>query len=184
MTRTDAAHNRERILASARAAFASDGLDLAMREIARRAGLGVATVYRHFPTRADLLHAVLADRVAACSVEMHGALADPDAWSALCGTIRVFAHRQVVERGLNEALLGSHAAGAKFAAERREHVAATGLLVDRARVQGALRDGVTVHDVRVGLRAIASFRSLPPERARASVDRLAELLIAGLAARA
>ena len=60
--RTDAATNRRHIVTVARAAFADEGLDLPMREIARRAGLGVATVYRHFPTRADLVTAALTER--------------------------------------------------------------------------------------------------------------------------
>ncbi|MGI5156042.1 helix-turn-helix domain-containing protein [Microbispora sp. CA-102843] len=64
--RTDAEHNRRRIVAVARAAFAADGLDLPVHEIARRAGLGVATVYRHFPSRQDLVSAVLAEQVTVC----------------------------------------------------------------------------------------------------------------------
>jgi len=76
--RADRDLNRARLLAAARAAFAADGLDLPMREIARRAGLGIATVYRHFPSRGELLDAVLAEEVARCEQEMRDALADPD----------------------------------------------------------------------------------------------------------
>ena len=65
-TRTDAEANRQHIVAAARAAWAADGLELPIREIARRAGLGVATAYRHFPSRPDLIGAVLAGQVAAC----------------------------------------------------------------------------------------------------------------------
>jgi AcrR family transcriptional regulator len=57
--RTDAEHNRRHIVGVARTAFAANGLDLPVREIARRAGMGVATVYRHFPSRQDLVSAVL-----------------------------------------------------------------------------------------------------------------------------
>src|SRR4051795_4445284 len=99
----------------ARTAFAADGLDLPVREIARRAGMGVATVYRHFPSRQDLLSAVLAEQVTRCGEEMWAALADPDSRRALRGAIVRFGERQVCDRGLNEALLGSHAAGAAFA---------------------------------------------------------------------
>jgi AcrR family transcriptional regulator len=179
--RTDAEQNRRHILTVARAAFAADGLELPIREIARRAGLGVATLYRHFPARPELIASVLADQVAACEAELQAALADPDPWRALCAVVRRFGERQVEDRGLNEALVGSHAAGAAFAEQRRSHAAGLEVIVERARASGRLRPGVSVQDVRVGLRAIASFRSLPPESATLAVRRLTDLLLAGMA---
>jgi AcrR family transcriptional regulator len=180
--RLDAAGNRRRIVAVARAAFAEEGLDLPMREIAHRAGLGVATVYRHFPTRTELVTAALAEHVAACRADMRAALDERDAWHALSGTIRRFAEHQVRDRGLNEALFGSHAAAAAFAEDRRAHARGLEQLVDRARRAGAVRAEVTADDVRVGLMAIASFRALRPERAASSTRRLVDLLLAGLSA--
>ncbi len=178
--RTDAEHNRAHIVAVARTAFAADGLDLPMREIARRAGLGVATLYRHFPSRPDLVRAVLAEQVAVCEAEMRDALADPDPWRALCGTIHRFAERRVCDRGLNEVLLGSDQAALAFAEQRQAHADALVRLVERAKTAGSLRPEVSVADVRVGLLAIASFRVLPPERAKTAVPALANLLVAGL----
>jgi AcrR family transcriptional regulator len=182
--RTDAEHNQRHIVTVAHAAFATDGLELPMREIARRAGLGVATVYRHFPARPDLVGAVLAERVAACDAEMRAALDDPDPWRALSGTVHRFSERQVRDRGLNDVLLGSHAAGLAFGEQRRAHARGLERLVERARSAGVVRPEVSVEDVRVGLLAIASFRALPPERANTAVLRLANLLLAGLSARA
>ncbi|GAA3706902.1 hypothetical protein GCM10023082_01090 [Streptomyces tremellae] len=75
--RTDAELNRRRIIAVARAAFADEGLDLPLREIARRAGLGIATVHRHFPARADLVAAALAELVAECRGDMRHLWASP-----------------------------------------------------------------------------------------------------------
>jgi AcrR family transcriptional regulator len=178
--RTDAEHNRQHIVTVARAALATDGLELPIREIAQRAGLGIATVYRHFPSRPDLVGAVLAEQVAVCGAEMKAALDDPDPWRALSGTIHRFAEHQVRDRRLNEALLGSHAAGAGFAEQRRTHARGIEQLVDLARATGSVRPEVSVEDVRVGLSAIASFRALPPERASDAVRRLANLLLAGL----
>ncbi|WP_432923929.1 TetR/AcrR family transcriptional regulator [Microbispora sp. CA-135349] len=86
-------------------------LDLPVHEIARRAGLGVATVYRHFPSRQDLVGAVLSEQVAVCRAQMRAALDDPGPWRALRGTVHRFAEHQVRHRGLNEALLGSLRAG-------------------------------------------------------------------------
>lgn len=178
--RADAEHNRQRILDGARSAFAADGLDLPVREIARRLGLGVATIYRHFPSRQDLVAAVLADEVARCGDEMRAALADADAGRALRSTILRFGERQARDRGLNEALLGSHAAGAAFADQRRDHADAFARLVERARDAGALREPVSVEDARVTLMAIASFRALPAERASVAIGRLTDLLLVGV----
>ncbi|WP_328581861.1 TetR/AcrR family transcriptional regulator [Streptomyces sp. NBC_00370] len=180
--RTDAENNRRHLVSVARAAFADEGLELPMREIARRAGLGVATLYRHFPTRTDLVTAALAEHVAGCRADMRAALAEPDAWRALSGTINRFAQRQVRDRGLNEALFGSHEAAAAFAEDRRAHARGLEQLVDRARRAGAVRAGLSVEDVRVGLTAIVTFRALRPEKAAASTQRLVNLLLAGLAA--
>jgi AcrR family transcriptional regulator len=179
--RVDAEHNRRHIVAVAHAAFAAEGLELPMREIARRAGLGIATLYRHFPARPDLIGAVLTEQVTDCGAAMRAALDDPDPWRALSGLIRRFAEYQLRERGLNEAVLGSHAAGLPFAEQRRAHARGLERLVERARRTEAVRPELSVEDVRVGLWAIASFRTLPPERAGAAVPRLATLLLAGLA---
>lgn len=180
-SRSDAERNRAHIMQVARAAFAEDGLDLPMREVARRAGVGVATIYRHFPARQDLLSAVLAEQVDRCEQDMRAALADPDAGRALRGVILRFGRQQVHDRGLNEALLGSHAAGAAFAEQRRAHSEAFAHLVDRARACGAVREQVTVQDARIALMAIASFRALPADKASTAVEKLTELLLAGLA---
>jgi AcrR family transcriptional regulator len=180
--RTDAEDNRRHIMAAARAAFAADGMDLPVREVARRAGMGIATVYRHFRSRDDLLRAVLTEQVRQCGEEMTAALADPDSRRALRHTLLRFGERQVHDRGLNEVLLGSHAAGTAFAAQRREHADAFAELVRRARQDGALRAGVTVEDARVALMAITSFRALPAEQAAAAIRRLTDLLLTAVLA--
>ncbi|MCO5993619.1 TetR/AcrR family transcriptional regulator [Actinoallomurus rhizosphaericola] len=178
--RSDAEHNQRHIVEVARAAFAADGLDLPVREIARRAGMGVATIYRHFPSREDLIATVLAEQVRRCEQEMRATLADPDSRRALRGAILRFAERQVLDRGLNEALLGSHATGAAFTEQRRAHAEAFAHLVQRARQDGAVRREVSVGDARLALRAISSFRTLPAERAAAAIPRLADLLLSGI----
>ncbi|MEU7692184.1 TetR/AcrR family transcriptional regulator [Microbispora hainanensis] len=180
--RTDAEHNRRHLVAVARAAFAADGLDLPVHEIARRAGLGVATVYRHFPSRQDLVTAVLAEQATACRARMRAALDDPDPWRALRATIHRFADGQVRHRGLNQALLGSHPAGAAIAGQRRAQVRRLERLIERARSAGHIRPEVSIEDVRIGLAAIASLRAGSPERTEAAVRRLTDLLVAGMAA--
>ena len=97
ISRADAARNRQHVVTVARAAFVDGGLELPVREIAQRAGLGVATVYRHFPTRPELVAAVLAEHVAACRADMRAALTDPDAWH---GAIRAEVTTADVRAGL------------------------------------------------------------------------------------
>ncbi|MET8146094.1 helix-turn-helix domain-containing protein [Sphaerisporangium sp. NPDC005288] len=178
--RTDAEHNRRRIVGVARAAFASEGLGLPMREIALRAGMGVATLYRHFPSRQDLISAVLAEQVARCEEEMREALADPDSRRALRGVIVRFGERQVRDRRLTEALFGAHTAGAAYAERRRAHAEAFALLVRRARAEGAVRERVSVEDARIALMALTSLRALPPERASSAMRKLTGLLLTGV----
>jgi AcrR family transcriptional regulator len=167
-------------VSAARSAFAEAGLEVPIREVARRSGVGVATVYRHFPTRADLVTAVLSEQVAACAAAMRRALADPDPWQALADTITRFADQQIQDQGLNEALLGPHQTGLAFKRERKEHATALETLVGRAHAAGVLRQGVTVEDVRAGLMAIASFRALPPGRGIVLIRRVSKLILAGL----
>lgn len=86
--RADAARNAERIVRAARAAFTESGTDVALEEVARRAGVGVATLYRRFPSKDDLIRAIVEWRYAE-QVEpvVAGALADPDPWRGLVATL-------------------------------------------------------------------------------------------------
>jgi AcrR family transcriptional regulator len=86
--RADAARNAERIVRAARAAFAESGTDVALEEVARRAGVGVATLYRRFPSKDDLIRAIVEWRYAE-QIEpvVTGALADPDPWHGLVATL-------------------------------------------------------------------------------------------------
>ncbi|WP_410635553.1 TetR/AcrR family transcriptional regulator [Amycolatopsis sp. cmx-4-83] len=169
--RADAEHNRRHLVSVAHTAFARDGVDLPVREIARRAGLAPATVHRHFPSRDDLLAAVLDGQVRRCERQLRAALADPDSRRALTRTFHRFGEWQVAERGLVGAL-----GGAAFAERRRDHAEAFARLVERAGAEGVLRPRVSVDDVRVALMAITSARALPAAR------RLTEVLLAGLLA--
>jgi AcrR family transcriptional regulator len=85
--RADAERNRERVLSAARKVFAEQGLEASTNEIARRAGVGVATLFRRFPTRDDLVGAVFADKMSAYAAAIDDALADSDPWHGFCGFI-------------------------------------------------------------------------------------------------
>src|SRR5947207_15991471 len=81
--RADAERNRQALLAAARAVMSEQGLDAPLDEIARRAGVGNATLYRRFPTRTDLIVAVCAERMAEHVRAVEAGLAEPDSWEAL-----------------------------------------------------------------------------------------------------
>src|SRR5207247_10167108 len=90
--RRDAQANRDRIVAAARAAFAVDGVEVPVEEIARRAAVGMGTLYRHFPAKEDLIDAVLEDVFAAFIAAAEQGLAEEDAWAGFRGFLeRVFA---------------------------------------------------------------------------------------------
>ena len=82
--RSDALDNRERILDAPRAAFVAEGLNVPVREIARRAGVGPVTLYRHFPTKQLLATAAFTDQLYACRAIVDEGLADPDPWHSFC----------------------------------------------------------------------------------------------------
>lgn len=81
--RADARRNRERVIRAAAEAFAMHGIDVPMATIARRAGLGTATLYRRFPARDDLVREVFADQVTACIDVVERARVDPAPWARL-----------------------------------------------------------------------------------------------------
>src|SRR5215207_7851211 len=102
--RADAERNRERILQAAREVFAEHGLEASTNEIARRAGVGVATLFRRFPTRDDLIAAVFAEKMDAYAAAIGHALEDPDPWHGFCTYIEAICHMQADDRGFADAL--------------------------------------------------------------------------------
>jgi AcrR family transcriptional regulator len=97
--RLDARRNRQRILAAAREVFADQGIDAPMATVARRAGVGVATLYRRFPTRDDLVRHAFADQMTACGKAFAQAVADPDPWRGLRRLMEELCRLQREERG-------------------------------------------------------------------------------------
>ena len=102
--RADARRNRERVLISAREVFASHGYDAQVDEIARHAGVGVGTVYRHFPTKEALLEALVADSFERIGDAAVASLENPDPWDAFASVLWTGAEVLAANRGLTEAL--------------------------------------------------------------------------------
>ncbi|SIR30291.1 TetR/AcrR family transcriptional regulator [Micromonospora avicenniae] len=109
--RADARRNEEALLEAAAAMFVAAGVDAPVRDIAAKAGVGVGTIYRHFPTRADLIVAVYRHQVEACAVAGPALLAESATpYAALASWIDLFVDFLVTKHGLAEAMQSDDAA--------------------------------------------------------------------------
>lgn len=156
--RADARHNRDRIVTAGRELILERGADAPLDQIAARAGVGNATLYRHFPTREDLVRRVVLDDMHQVREEAAAALADePTAWSALRRFCAAVVRRRLV------ALLpvaGPHLVrDAEFDHARAELVATLGELLAAARAEDSLRPDVHAGDLVLTLAAV--MRPLP-----------------------
>jgi AcrR family transcriptional regulator len=142
--RADAQRNRTRILEAAEVVFAAEGIEVPVDTIAEKAGVGVGTLYRHFPTKEKLCEAILLDRLTALTVDAQ-ALADvPDPAAAFFGFLEHIVEEGAAKRDLLVAVMG---AGLEFevaAAEVKDGLReAIGVLLERAQAAGAVRPDVT-----------------------------------------
>lgn len=144
--RSDARDNRDRILDAARALFSAGGLAVPMREIARRAGVGPATLYRHFPTKQTLVAEAFADQLRACRTIVDEGCADPDPWRGLCLVIEKICELHARDRGFTEAFLSTFP-GAPDVAGRAYTVKAVAGLAQRAKESGQLRPDFVLDDL-------------------------------------
>ncbi|MFI9331366.1 TetR/AcrR family transcriptional regulator [Kitasatospora sp. NPDC052868] len=144
--RTDARRNRERLLAAAQEAFTEAGPEASLNEIARRAGVGPGTLYRHFPTRGTLLAAVLDERVERLCTAADRLLATEPADAALADWLGAFVAHARVNQGLGSALLMEAEGSLGTDCHRRIREAATALL-SSARNSGTARPDLTPDDL-------------------------------------
>ena len=153
--RRDAQRNRDRILAATRAAFQERGLDVGVDEIARRAGVGMGTLYRHFPTKDALIDAIVDARFAELTASAERALEAPDAWEGFEAFLVSAVELQASDRGFKDALAARGRDEPRVKAARRKLHAVLDRLVARGREEGALRDDLAAEDVTVLLWATA-----------------------------
>ena len=148
--RKDAARNYDALLTAAREAFAEKGADASLEDIARRAGVGIGTLYRNFPTRRHLFESVYAGEVDdLCRVAGEVAVLEP--WEALTTWLRRFVDYTVTKRAIREAMDDESDV---FLACRDSMYQAGGPLFDRAQQSGAVRTDVSFDDV---LRMVAGI---------------------------
>ncbi|MFJ6572654.1 TetR/AcrR family transcriptional regulator [Streptomyces sp. NPDC091292] len=150
--RKDAARNYDALLAAAREAFAENGAEASLEDIARRANVGIGTLYRNFPTRRQLFESVYADEVnALCRVAQQVASREP--WEALATWLHRFVDYTVTKRAIREAI---DSESEIFLACRDSMYAAGGPLFERAQQAGAARTDMTFDDL---LRMVAGITS-------------------------
>lgn len=174
--RADARHNRERILKAARETYAADGIDAPITTIARRAGVGVATLYRRFPTRASLVTEAFSEQLAHCVAALDEALADPDPWRGFCSVIEKVCLMQAADRGFTDAFLTQFPDETAFDQQRSRAERGLAELVRRAKDAGQLRADFDHTDVTLLLLAnggvIARSRQGSPAATRRLVGYL------------
>jgi len=137
--RADAERNRAAILAAAREIFAEQGVEAPLEEIAVRAGVGIATLYRRFPAREHLVAAALVEKVAAYAEAAEQALADPDPWSGFASYVWQICELQADDRGLADLLSMALPAGEQVEQIRARAHGTVTELVERAKAAGTLR---------------------------------------------
>ena len=174
--RADARRNYEKVLTAARDAFAERGASTSLEEIARRAEVGIGTLYRHFPTRQALLEAVYRDEVADLC-ESAGELAGLEPWDALAA----FVHRLVSYLSTKHALAGElldymERDASLFKESRAALFAAGEPLLARAQEAGAARTDTTLAEVIQLFMGIAKIPALEPGQ----LDHLIEIALDGL----
>ncbi len=178
--RADAARNRARILEAATAAFDEQGTDASLEDIARTAGVGVGTLYRHFPTRLDLIAAVYRSSLDAFVARADELLTRLPAGEALDTWVLGFVGYVIRKRGMASALkagLGPEAAEVMAEGRTRLETAAT-RLVEAAQAEGVIRDDLEPADLMRAVSGVclAGVESMDRER----TERVLRIVLDGL----
>lgn len=179
--RADAQRNRERLLEVAARVLSQDGPDVTLEEIAKQAGVGIGTLYRHFPTREELVDAAYRNELS----RLCGSVADllnvmsPD--QALRAWMDRFVDYMTTKRGMGDALRALIATGGDpFSHSRDQLTAAVATLLQAGSATGALRSDMRPDDVLLSLSGVSIATADPQQRKQAG--RLLDLLMDALLA--
>jgi len=175
--RADARRNRARVLDAAKRVFASEGLGVPIDEIARRSGLGIGTVYRHFPTKQDLIVAIITEHTTTLASRATELASAPDAEAAFFEVLELLVDMVQRKKDVGDALAGVDVAAAT-AKPRAELRAALEHLLARAQKTGAIRTDLEIDDVL----AFVSATAPNPHRPTGSAGRMLAVLRDGLRA--
>jgi len=158
--RADARRNRERVVKAARAVFAAKGRDAHLEDVARRAKVGVGTVYRHFPTKEALLEALAREQFDTLTEWAREAQEAPDPWEAFTTLMWRGAELQASDRALMEAVADFKPSVARQAEELH---ACIERLMARAQEQGKMRPDASGEDVRLMMCGLGSVMQMSGE---------------------
>lgn len=175
--RRDAARNRERILVAAREAFSEQGLQVSIEEVARRAGVGVGTLYRRFPNRDDLIACAFEAKMQDYADATEHALGQPDAWDGFRWYVERLCQMQADDHGFTDVLTMTFPMSPQFQ-EVRDRVYERFLeLIRRAKATGRLRDDFVPEDLPLMLMANAGVLTATGGTAPDAWRRLLALLL-------
>jgi len=147
--RSDARRNRERLVSSARELLAAEGADVPVEEITRHAGLGMGTLYRHFPTKDELIDAVLEDAFSGLVEAAARGAAEDDAWTGFSGFLEYAIGLHAANHGLKD-VIAARAHGASRAEAMRARLRPLlRRMIERAQEQGTLRADFAPEDLPV-----------------------------------
>jgi AcrR family transcriptional regulator len=175
--RRDAERNRERILGAARSAFAAEGIEASMASVARTAGVGIATLFRRFPTREDLINAVFADTMNTYLDAVTTALGDPDPWHGFTSYIRTVCAMQAADRGFAEVLTMTFPTATQLEDQRQRAYRSFLQLIRRAKATGRLRPDFTSQDLVILLMANAGVIAATQAAAPGTWERLVDYML-------
>jgi AcrR family transcriptional regulator len=180
--RADAVRNRERLLEAAKAVFSAGGPDASLEAVARRAGVGIGTLYRHFPTREALYEAVYRREVEHLADLAEKLKAEAAPAEALRRWLRSNVEFVATKKGMSQALaLAAHSTSELIAYSYDRLTKAVGALLDRAIAAGEIRDDIGPEDVLRALVGMCYMRDQPGWQE--SVLRLVDVFVDGLGSR-
>jgi len=182
--RADAARNRDAIVAVARDVFAEHGLEAPLEAIAARAGVGIATLYRRFPTREKLVAAALVEKVAEYAEAARQALAAPDPWDGFAGFVERICELQAGDRGLSDLLSMTLSADERVEELRRTANDLLITVIDRAKAAGTLREDFVGEDLVLLLIATAAVMHVTRADAPEAWRRFVALALDSFSSRA
>ncbi|MCF3102051.1 TetR/AcrR family transcriptional regulator [Streptomyces roseoverticillatus] len=180
--RKDARRNRDLLIAAAREIYAERGVDAPLDDIARRAGVGNATLYRRFPTRGALIEAVFGEGLTHTLRRGEEARNAGDAWAGLAGYLEYIFEGLAADRGSNDLMTTSVPDVPSLDALKAHHHETVRLLIRRAQEQGSMRDDVVVEDLLFALAALGRVVPASVAVAPQAWRRHLHLLLDGLRA--
>jgi AcrR family transcriptional regulator len=178
--RADARRSHERLLAAATEAFAEKGAEAPLEDIAKRAGVGIGTLYRHFPTRLDLQEAVYRQQVSAVCAQGADLADDPSPGDAFAAWLQGLARYLVTKRGLASALIAAKGKDSEVISLCSQIIRSTAdRLLQRAQEAGAVRADLTTMDVMMLVHGMVVASERTPDQA----DRLLSIALDGMRSR-